>query len=84
MTTIIQQVKGELILFLILECYKSEIANAISCKTKWTNTNFIIISFTWSELEPTLYHTQGEHNHYTTDVVLSLWTLRHLQKDASM
>jgi len=34
MTTIIQQVKGELILFLVLECYKSEIANTISCKTK--------------------------------------------------
>jgi hypothetical protein len=27
--------------------------------------------FTWSGLEPTIYHTQGEHdNHYTTDVVI--------------
>jgi hypothetical protein len=26
-----------------------------------TNTNFIVFGFTWQELEPTIYHTQGEH-----------------------
>jgi hypothetical protein len=35
-----------------------------------TNTNFIVFGLTQPWLEPTIYHTQGEHaNHYTTDVV---------------
>jgi hypothetical protein len=34
------------------------------------NTNFIVFGLTRSELEPTIYHTRGEHaNHYTTDAV---------------
>ena len=34
-----------------------------------TNTNFIAFDYTRSGLEPTIYHTPGEHaNHYTTDV----------------
>ena len=33
-----------------------------------TNTNFIVLGFTRPGLEPTIYHTLGEHaNHYTTD-----------------
>ena len=35
-----------------------------------TNTYFIVFGLTWSGLEHTIYHTQGEHaNHYTNDVV---------------
>ena len=35
-----------------------------------TNTNFIVFGLTQSGLEPTIYHSRGEHaNHYTTDVV---------------
>jgi hypothetical protein len=35
-----------------------------------TNTNFIVFILTRSRLEPTIYHTRGQHaNHYTTDVV---------------
>jgi hypothetical protein len=35
-----------------------------------TNTNFIVFSLTRSGLEPTIYHTRGEHaNHYTIDAV---------------
>ena len=33
-----------------------------------THTNFIVFRLTRSGLEPTIYHTLGEHaNHYTTD-----------------
>jgi hypothetical protein len=36
-----------------------------------TNTNFIVFSLTRPGLEPTNYHTQGQHaNHYTTDTVI--------------
>jgi hypothetical protein len=35
-----------------------------------TNGNLIVFGLTPSVLEPTIYHTQGEHaNHYTTDAV---------------
>ena len=35
-----------------------------------TNTNFIVFGFTQPGLEPTIYHTRGEHTyHYTTDVL---------------
>jgi hypothetical protein len=34
-----------------------------------TNTKFILFGLTRSGLEPTIYHTQGEHaNHYITSV----------------
>jgi hypothetical protein len=33
-----------------------------------TDISFIVLSFTRSGHEPTIYHTQGEHaDHYTTD-----------------
>ena len=35
-----------------------------------TNTNFVVFGLTRPELEPTIYHTQGDHaNNYTTNVV---------------
>ena len=35
-----------------------------------THTNFIVFGLTGSGMEPTIYHTRGEHaNHYTTDAV---------------
>jgi hypothetical protein len=35
-----------------------------------TNTNFVVFGFTYTELEPTIYHTRDEQaNHYTTDAV---------------
>jgi hypothetical protein len=35
-----------------------------------TDISFIVLSFTRSGHEPTIYHTEGEHaNQYTTDVV---------------
>jgi hypothetical protein len=35
-----------------------------------TNTNFIVFGLTQPGLEPTIYHTRGEHaRHYATDVV---------------
>ena len=35
-----------------------------------THTNFIVFGLTWPGLEPTIYHTRGEHvNYYTTDAV---------------
>jgi hypothetical protein len=35
-----------------------------------TNINFIVFSLTRLELEPSIYHTRGEHaNHYTTDAI---------------
>jgi hypothetical protein len=35
-----------------------------------TNTNLLVFGLTGAELEPTIYHTRGEHaNHYTTDAV---------------
>ena len=35
-----------------------------------TNTNFIVFGLTRPGVEPTIYHTRGEHaNHYTTDAV---------------
>jgi hypothetical protein len=35
-----------------------------------TNTNIIVFGLTRPGLEPTIYHTRGEHaNHYTTDAV---------------
>ena len=35
-----------------------------------TNTNFIVFCLTQPGLEPTIYHTLGEHaNHYATDAV---------------
>ena len=35
-----------------------------------TDTNFIVFGLTRPGLEPTIYHTRGEHaNHYTTDAV---------------
>jgi hypothetical protein len=38
---------------------------------KPTNANFIVFSLTWPGLEPTIYHTQGEHNNqYTTKFIL--------------
>jgi hypothetical protein len=34
-----------------------------------TNTNFIVFDLTRPGLEPTIYHTRGEHvNHYATDI----------------
>ena len=39
---------------------------------KTANTNLIVIGLTQSELEPTIYHTQGEHvHHYITNAVFS-------------
>ena len=39
-----------------------------------TNTNFIVFGLTRSGLEPTIYHTRGEHvNHYTTHTVKIAW-----------
>jgi hypothetical protein len=36
------------------------------------NTKFIIFGFTWLELVPTTYYTQGKHaNHYPTDAVFN-------------
>jgi hypothetical protein len=36
-----------------------------------TNTNFIVFGLTRLGLDPTIYHTRGEHaNYYTTDPVL--------------
>jgi hypothetical protein len=36
-----------------------------------TNTSFIVFGLTWPGLEPTIYHTWGEHaNYYTTNVVI--------------
>ena len=38
-----------------------------------TNANFLVFSLTWTGLEPTIYHTQGEHvNHYIIGFLLSL------------
>jgi hypothetical protein len=35
-----------------------------------TNTNLIVFGLTRPGLEPTIYHTRGEHaNHYATDAV---------------
>ena len=35
-----------------------------------TNTNFIVFGLIQPGLEPTIYHTRGEHaDHYTTDAV---------------
>jgi hypothetical protein len=35
------------------------------------NTNFLVFGLTRPGLEPTIYHTRGDHaNHYTTDVVV--------------
>jgi hypothetical protein len=35
-----------------------------------TNISFIVFGLTRLGLEPTIYHTRGEHaNHYTTEVV---------------
>jgi hypothetical protein len=46
--------------------------NAVCLAEKQTNTNFIVFSFTQAGLDPTIYHTHGEHvNHYTTDAVNS-------------
>ena len=40
-----------------------------------TNTNFIVFGLIWPGLEPTIYHTRGEHtNNYATDAVLFLKT----------
>jgi hypothetical protein len=38
---------------------------------RWGNKyKFIVFGLTWSVIEPTIYHTLGEHaNHYTTDAV---------------
>jgi hypothetical protein len=30
-----------------------------------TNTNFIVFGLTWSGLEPTIYHTRGQHANHT-------------------
>ena len=46
--------------------------NAACCVLSWeaTNTNFIVFELIRSEIEPTIYHTRGEHaNQYITDVV---------------
>jgi hypothetical protein len=44
--------------------------NAACLREEATNINFIVFGLTWSELEPTIYHTWGKNaNHYTTDVV---------------
>ena len=43
---------------------------------KVTNTNFMIFGLTRPGLEPTIYHTRGEHanhHHYTADVVQMDW-----------
>ena len=38
--------------------------------------NFIVFGLTRSGLEPTIYHTRGEHtNHYTTDAVRKSLTI---------
>ena len=43
----------------------------LSDSEETTTTNFIIFGFTRPVLEPTIYHTLGEHtNNYTTDPVL--------------
>jgi hypothetical protein len=51
--------------------------NGIFANYLWTTAlgkrllNFIVFGLTRSELEPTIYRTQGEHaNHYTTDSVI--------------
>ena len=37
-----------------------------------TNTNFIVFGLTRSGIDPTVYHTLGEHaNYYTTDAVFA-------------
>jgi hypothetical protein len=41
-----------------------------ACLTEKTNTKFIVFGLTRPGLEPTTYHTRGEHaNHYATDIV---------------
>ena len=38
------------------------------------NTNFIVFGLQLPGLEPTIYHTQGEHaNHYATDAVYNVY-----------
>jgi hypothetical protein len=55
-----------------------------------TNTNFIVFGLTRPELEPTIYHTQGEHaNHYATDPVpnrsdMLITKYRMMQKKSSI
>jgi hypothetical protein len=34
-----------------------------------TNINFKVFGLTRPGLEPTIYHTRGEHAHYTNDAV---------------
>jgi hypothetical protein len=39
-----------------------------------TNTNFIVFGLIRLGLEPTIYHTRGEHaSHYNTDAVVIYW-----------
>ena len=41
-----------------------------ACLAEKTNTKFIVFGLTRPGLEPTTYHTRGEHaNHYATDIV---------------
>jgi hypothetical protein len=38
------------------------------------NSNFIVFGLTQPRLEPTIYHTSGEHaNHYATDAVENIY-----------
>jgi flavoprotein len=53
--------------------------NAVSLAEKQQIPILIVLDLTRSWLEPTIYHTQGEHaNHCTTDAVIFLsnefWT----------
>ena len=42
-----------------------------------TNTNFIVFDLTPIELEPTNYHTRGEHvDHYATDALFNQLKVR--------
>jgi hypothetical protein len=39
-----------------------------------TNSNFIVFGLTKPRLEPTIYHTPGEHaNHYATGAVENIY-----------
>ena len=43
-----------------------------ACLAEATNTNFIVFGLIRPGLEPTIYHTRGEHaNHYAIDAVSS-------------
>ena len=51
-------------------CFPTKHTALRSKSQETTHTNFIVFGLTWPGLEPTIYHTRGEHvNYYTTDAV---------------